>query len=199
MVKPRLSVIAAIGMVLATAGWSGQDVSVTPQLESRSGHDTTSLQSRSTEHTTVQAQQPPPAQFDHVMVDPANPGFIIPCVKVLRRLYKKAAHHPDIQLLLLLRYSSNGQDQLKVVLLPLRDMELTHHHPQPNNRKLRLVETMVDVTDAPIDPGSNVIGTAHIIQGTPASGGDTFAVRPFAWDASEFAWGSSQMQLRQGT
>jgi hypothetical protein len=97
------------------------------------------------------------------MVDPINPGLIVPCVKVLTKYFKKAANHPELVLRISITYYSSGVQKQKLVVVELRDMVLTDHHPQPSNKKWKLVDTTVDISNAPIDPGTSATGTATLL------------------------------------
>lgn len=105
-----------------------------------------------------------PADLDHIMIDPANLGEIIPCIKILRKFYKKAEHHPELALRIVLSYLSNGQPKYKIVVVPVRDLVLTDHHAQPSDKKVLLVETAVDVSSAPVDPNTNITGTVEVVE-----------------------------------
>lgn len=176
MVTSRTCVLTAMALVLATAGWGGRDAhasSARAPLDEVSSSDFASRVAAfgDSDESSIDAplKKLPKVVFDHVMIDPANPNLIIPCIKVLRGFWMKAKHKPNIQIVISLRYKSNGQTKFKLVVMPLRDMEITTHHNQPANRRQLLVETTLDITGAPIDPGSVVEGKARIVEGTPAA------------------------------
>jgi len=113
--------------------------------------------------SNIEAKLKKGAVLDHIMVDPVNPGLIQPCIKVLRKYYKKAENHPEWVLRISITYYSGGAVKEKLVVVSLRDMVLTDHHPQPSNKQLRLVDTVVDISDHPIDPGTTATGTAVLL------------------------------------
>lgn len=106
----------------------------------------------------------PGVVFDHVMVDPLDPGAIVPCVRVLRKFYKKAEKHPELLLRIRVTYLSNGVTVQKLVDVPLREMEITDHHDQPADADWILVDTTVDVSDAPIDGAEGATGSVEVLR-----------------------------------
>ncbi|MFO0552614.1 MAG: hypothetical protein U0271_29760 [Polyangiaceae bacterium] len=108
--------------------------------------------------------------FDHIMTLAAFPGFIVPCVKVIRHLFNRSRHDASIGVFLRVGYTSAGQTVKREFTIPLQDFEITPHHPQPSNKKWRLVEALVDTTAAPPDANSTFSGTAEIVDiGTPTA------------------------------
>ncbi|NUP08030.1 MAG: hypothetical protein HOW73_18445 [Polyangiaceae bacterium] len=166
----RPSVMVAIGMSLAIAGCeTSQDNSSAAADESVAMRFDETITAGSFAAKTAVEAKLKSAVLDHIMIDPANPGEIIPCIKVLRQLYKRAQHHPEMALWISLRYTSNGTQKFKVVVISLRDMELTDHHPQPANHKQLLIDTTVDISNAPIDPGTSATGLVKLVETSPTS------------------------------
>ena len=158
--------LTAMGMMLTMVGVSA------PLYAGDAGSRTLQLPfEQSFTERQVGISKVKPADLDHIMIDPANPGAIIPCIKILKKFYKKAAHHPELALRILLTYKSNGQVKTKIVVVPVRDLALTDHHPQPADKKLLLVETTVDVSSAPVDPNTLVTGSLEVVEVSLATGG----------------------------
>ena len=103
--------------------------------------------------------------FDHVMVDPLRPGEIVPCVRVMKKYFKKSQNHPELVLMIRVTYFSNGNSVQKLVSVPLSAMQLTEHHEQPEDPKWLLLDTLIDISDQPIDAGSETSGDAELIEG----------------------------------
>lgn len=106
-----------------------------------------------------------PVVLDHFMIDVADLGEIIPCVKVLRGLYTAAQNNPNLYIRVSVSYYSNGTERSRVLIAPLRDYLKTTHHgqatQQPGSRYL-LVDNTFDVGE-PVDEGSTVTGSAELV------------------------------------
>ena len=158
----RPSVIVAIAMAVVAAGCGERaDSSSTVVGAARMSFD------EQFDAKSIQLSKVRQADLDHVMIDPQNPGHIIPCIKVMRKLVKRAEKDPGLSLWISLRYLSNGVEKFKVVIVPVRDMEATTHHAN-NDKKTILLETDVDVSNAPVDADSEVTGTVRVVDATPA-------------------------------
>lgn len=109
-------------------------------------------------------------QFDHIMLMAEFPGFIVPCVKVIRHLFNQSRHDTSIGVFLRVGYTSGGEHVKQEFTIPLQDFVITPHHAQPSSKKWRLVETLVDTTATPPDANTTFSGTAEIVEiGTPTS------------------------------
>jgi hypothetical protein len=93
------------------------------------------------------------------MTESGTPAFIIPCVKVFRRIYDRALTDRTIMAEVTVTYTSRGEPVTRVFDIPLGDFFLSDHHAQPHNRAFRLIETLLDISDAPIDDGTLPTGS----------------------------------------
>lgn len=117
----------------------------------------------------------PGAVFDHIMINPDQPGDIIPCIRVLRQYYQRSRHDSSLQIELRLIYLSNGMTIEKFFVVPLAEFTLTEHHTQPKQADWKLVDTVIDIADAPVDEGTSVQGTATLIDGGAATQTTSFS------------------------
>ena len=90
-----------------------------------------------------------------------NPfGGIVPCVKVVKGIWN-ASQHTTFELDFVLNYRSGGKNITRRVSIPVKQMHFMMDHPT-QNQYVRL-DTVVDVTAAPVDPGTAVSGTVQLM------------------------------------
>jgi hypothetical protein len=96
----------------------------------------------------------------HFMLDDSDPGLIIPCVRVQRRLLGDSSLFVEITA----TYTSRGEVVTREFEVPLDAFSLTDHHPQPAGHGWRLLDAYLDISDAPIDDGSDISGSAELVR-----------------------------------
>lgn len=173
-----LGIVAMAALCVVGAGHAGAATSTDARVEPPMRGAISSITASSLEDVTPEANGERRIQFDHFMIDPGNPTYIIPCVRILRRLYRKAQRKHHVAIAFRISYVSNGQPVTRTWTIPVHELKRTTHHPQPANKRFLLIDTMFNIASQPIDSPESARATIRLVDLAPAEENKTYVEMP---------------------